>query len=188
MTTLYGAAATGVTLAQAIEAAGVAGGCALLTAPSAYHVARVEGGRCVTEAGSVDLSAVYEARIFTTQVELRWVEAGYAVLLTEDRSLLPPSFDGPVEALSAEAVLDARYLLWGEVKAFTSGWVALGSARIGTLTVPVAAPLHEGRVRLVAREYVVADRVHGNAHVAEERLVGFAPYAVESHPADGAVR
>ncbi|MFI6802169.1 type III-D CRISPR-associated protein Csx19 [Streptosporangium canum] len=188
MTTLYGAAAAGVTLARAIEAAGVAGGCALLTAPSAYHVARVEGGRCVTEAGPVDLSTVYEARVFTAQVELRWVEAGYAVLLTEDRSLLPPSFDGPVEPLSAEAVLDVRYLLWGEVKAFTSGWVALGSARIGTLTVPVATPFPQDRIRLVAREYVVADRVHGNAHVAEERLVGFAPYAVESPMAEGVAR
>ncbi|MFJ2034271.1 CRISPR-associated protein Csx19 [Streptosporangium sp. NPDC087985] len=179
MTTLYGAAATGVTLAQAMEAADVAGGCALLTAPSAYHVARVEAGGCVTEAGPVDLSTVYEARIFTSRVELRWVEAGYAVLLTEDESLLPAFFGERLDELSAETTLDARYLVWGEVKASTSGWVTLGSARIGTLTVPMATPFAQRRVRLAAREYVVADEVHGNAYVAEERLIGFEPYAAE---------
>lgn len=179
MTTLYGAATTGVTLAQAMAAAGVAGGCALLTAPSAYHVARVEGGDCVTAAGPVDLSTVYEARVFTAQVELRWVEAGYAVLLTEHRDLLPAFFGDPLEDLSAETTLDAHYLVWGEVKASASDWATLGSDRIGTLTVPMAAPHAEKRVRLAAREYVVADKVHGNAYVAEERLVGFEPYAAE---------
>ncbi|MGW0587803.1 type III-D CRISPR-associated protein Csx19 [Streptosporangium sp. NPDC002607] len=195
MTTLYGGAATGVTLPQALQAAGVAGGCALLTAPSAYHVTRVQGDGCVTPAGPVDLSTVYEARAFTPKVELRWVETGYAVLLTEDRSLLPAFFGEPLEELSTVATAEAHYLVWGEAGASASGgrpvsggaedsapgWVTLRTARIGTLTVPMAPSSAQKRVRLAAREYIVADRVHGNAYVAEERLIGFEPYAPEEN-------
>ncbi|MEU8037765.1 CRISPR-associated protein Csx19 [Streptosporangium sp. NPDC049078] len=197
MTILYGGAAVGATLPRAVQAAGLVGGCALLTAPSAHHVARVEEHGCATPTGPVDLSCVYEARVFTPKVELRWVEAGYAVLLTEDRSLLPAFFGESVAPLSAVATPDAHYLLWGEVGAPASdggrdsgrvsgkaevaaqGWVTLRSARIGTLTVPMAPFPVKNRVRLVAREYVVADEVHGNAYVAEERLMGFEPYAPE---------
>lgn len=185
MITLYGAAAIDVTLQEALEAAGIAGGCALLTAPSAYHVARVEGRGCATSAGPVDLSTVYEARIFTPDVELRWVEAGYAVLLSEDQSLLPAFFGEPVEALAAVKTLDAHYLVWGEttapvpVTASAPSWATLRSARIGALAVPMVTPFPESRVRLAAREYVVADKIHGNAYVAEERLIGFEPYASE---------
>ncbi|WP_440106038.1 type III-D CRISPR-associated protein Csx19 [Streptosporangium sp. H16] len=193
MTALYGAATTGVTLADALEATGVAGGCALLTAPSAYHVARVEGRGCVTSAGPVDLSTVYEARVFTSRMELRWVEAGYAVALTEDESLLPASFGDPLDALPVETTLEARYLVWGKVvapaqatvspvAASVPGWVTLRSARIGAVTVPMTTPAPQDRVRLTAREYVVADRIHGNAYVAEERLIGFEPYAPETEP------
>lgn len=175
MTTLYAAAACGVTLTEALEAAGVGGGCALLTAPSAYHMATAGGRGCVTPAGPVDLSTVYEARVFTADVELRWVEAGYAVVLTENASLLPVSFDEPVETLTTVAVLETGYLVWGEVTAFAPGWTTLGSARVGTLSVPTTAAPTAGRVRLAAREYVVADEAHGNAYVAEERLIGFGP-------------
>ncbi|MGJ6965167.1 type III-D CRISPR-associated protein Csx19 [Streptosporangium sp. G11] len=189
MTFLYGAATTGVTLADALEATGVAGGCALLTAPSAYHVGRVEGRGCVTSAGLVDLSTIYEARVFTSEVELRWVEAGYAVVLTEDESLLPASFGDSLDALPVETTLEARYLVWGKVTAppptspaaaSVPGWVTLRSARIGAVTVPMTTPATQDRVRLTAREYVVTDRVHGNAYVAEERLTGFEPYAPET--------
>jgi len=189
MTTLYGGAATGVTLPRALREAGLAGGCALLTAPSAYHVTRIQEDGCVTPAGPVDLSTVYEARAFTPQVELRWVEAGYAVLLTEDRSLLPAFFGEPLEELPAVKTAEARYLVWGEAggpvsggaEAAAPGWVTLRTARIGALTVPMApSPAHR-RVRLTAREYIVADKAHGNAYVAEERLIGFEPYTPEEN-------
>lgn len=176
VTTLYGAAATGVSLRAALEAAPVEGGCALLTAPSAYHVARVEGSDCRTLSGPVDLSTVYEARIFTEDAELRWVEAGYAVLLTEDARLLPERFADPVEPLRSVDTGCARYLVWGEAGAPAPGWARFASSRVGALSVPMAAPPAAGRVRLVAREYMVADEAHGNAYVAEERLLGFEPY------------
>ncbi|GGO71152.1 hypothetical protein GCM10012289_36210 [Nonomuraea cavernae] len=155
------------------------GGCALLTTPSAYRVARVEGRACVTSSGPADLSVVYEARAFTADVELRWVESGYAVLLTEDASLLPESFGEAVDPLPAIGTMDAGYLVWGSVTASDAGWTSLASARVGTLTVPMASEPRADRVRLVAREYVVADPGHGNAYVAEERLISFEPYAAE---------
>ncbi|WP_066946570.1 type III-D CRISPR-associated protein Csx19 [Microtetraspora fusca] len=179
MTTLYGAAATGVTLPEALEAARLDGGCALLTTPSAYRIARVEAGGCVGVSGRMDMSAAYEARVFTSTAELRWVESGYAVLLTEDERLLPKSFGERVEPLAAVATLDSRYLVWGAVTSAEAGWTSLTSSRVGSLAVPLAHAGEEDRVRLAAREYVVADREHGNAYVAEERLIGFEPYAVE---------
>ncbi|MEV6981854.1 CRISPR-associated protein Csx19 [Sphaerisporangium sp. NPDC051017] len=179
MTALYGAAATGITLPEALEAARLDGGCALLTAPSAYRLARAAGRGCVTPTGPADLSAVYEARVFTAHVELRWVEAGYAVLLTEDASLLPGAFGEPLDALDVVTTIETRYLVWGTATTSTPGWAMLASARVGALAVPMAAAPETGRIRLAVREYVVADKAHGNAYVAEERLIGFEPYPLE---------
>ncbi|GGO20285.1 hypothetical protein GCM10010116_40670 [Microbispora rosea subsp. aerata] len=179
---LHGVAASGVTLAEALAAGAMTGGCALLTAPSAYHVARVTERGCHTRTGPVDLSTVYEARVFTSEMELRWVEAGYAVMLTEDEDLLAGSSWERLEPIRAIDTIDTRYLVWGTLKEADGGWGTLASARIGTLAVPLpaAAPfVPGGRIRLVAREYVAVDREHGNAHVAEERLLGFEFYDTE---------
>ncbi|WP_214104960.1 type III-D CRISPR-associated protein Csx19 [Acrocarpospora catenulata] len=177
--TLYGAAISGITLAEALDR--LDGGCALLTAPSAYKVATVSGRDCLTKAGPVDLSAVYEARAFTPDAELRWVEAGYAVLLTENKNLLPGSSWEPLEPIEAIDTIDTRYLVWGKVKEADAAWATLASSRVGTLNVPRSAPpaVPQDRVRLITREYVTVDRDHGNANVAEERLLRFEPYRLE---------
>ncbi|MEU1882053.1 CRISPR-associated protein Csx19 [Streptosporangium sp. NPDC020072] len=183
MTVLHAAAVTGLTLPRALEASGLDGGCALLTTPSAYRVASVTGGTCRTPEGVVDLSAVYEARVFTGEAELRWTGES-AVLLAEDRASFPPAFDEEVEDLEALTTLDNHYLLWGVVDDSASpgpGWVALSSSRVGRLTVPMATAVprsegHHRRVRLLTREYVVVGDDHGNVHVAEERLIGFETY------------
>lgn len=186
MTVLRAAAVTGLTLPRALEASGLDGGCALLTTPSAYRIASVTGGACRTPEGVVDLSAVYEARVFTGEAELRWT-GDRAVLLTEDRAPFPPAFDEPVEDLEALTTLDNHYLLWGAVDDSAApgpGWVALSSTRVGRLTVPMPTTVprvegHHRRVRLLTREYVVVGDDHGNVHVAEERLIGFEPYLVK---------
>jgi CRISPR-associated protein (TIGR03984 family) len=180
MTTLYTASIHGVTLAQALVMADVEGACALLTTPTAYSIARVRGGACETPEGQVDLAPVYEARVFTSQAELRWVEAeaGQAVILTEEESLLPPSFLDHRPPVQAVATLATHYLVWGHVAGSRPGWVTLGSRQVGTITLPLAGVAAD-RVRLTGREYVVSDAVHGNAYVAEERLVGFEPYSPE---------
>ncbi|MDX3099973.1 CRISPR-associated protein Csx19 [Nonomuraea angiospora] len=178
MTTLYTACAGNLTLAQALVQAGVEGGCALLTAPATYHIARVHAGVCETPAGVVDLNPVFEARVFTPQVELRWVEAGHAVVLTEEERLLPPDFPDRLDPMRTVATLSAHYLVWGHVTRAASGWVNLRSRRVGTLALPMANVTTDA-VRLIAREYVVTDEIHGNAYVSEERLIGFEPYSAE---------
>ncbi|MFI7449694.1 CRISPR-associated protein Csx19 [Nonomuraea sp. NPDC049714] len=176
---LYTAYADDLALGEALAQAGVEGGCALLTSPAAYRVAKVQASECRTPTGAVDLDPVFEARVFTSQVELRWVESGRrAVVLAEQEHLLPSAFPGRLEPMRAVTTLPAHYLVWGKDAAPAAGWVTLRSRQVGTLALPMAGVAAE-RVRLVAREYVVADEEHGNAYVAEERLVGFEPYAVE---------
>lgn len=168
MTTLFAASAENLPLAEALAA--VPGGCALLTSPSAYRVGLVQDGRCLQPTGPIDVSAVYEARAFTEELELRWTESGHAVVLTESEDLIPAAFTTRIDSLEAEDTLDTRYLLWGVATPLAPGWTTLHSNRVGVITVPVAHAGQE-RVWLAAREYVVADDEHGNAYVAEERLL-----------------
>ncbi|SDG62332.1 CRISPR-associated protein, TIGR03984 family [Sinosporangium album] len=179
MTTLYSAAAHDVALPQTLNTAAFEGACALLTAPSAYHVAKVEDGRCVTPSGPVDLSTVYEARLFTPTAEVRWVGSGAAVFLTEDENAAPPLFTWPLPDVSAVTTFDRTYLVWGSVATAANGWISLRSSRTADLTLPMAQAPGADRVVLTAKEYVVADPEHGNAYVAEERLTGFKPYVMK---------
>lgn len=176
MTKLYSAAAD-MPLRTALSF--VPGGCALLTSPAAYRVARVADGDCVTPAGPVDLSAVYEARAFTEELELRWLD-GRAVLLTENEDLLPGSFE-TIDPLPFVDVIETGYLVWGSATASAGppapGSTTLASRRVGTIDIPVTVPPEQSGVQLVAREYVAVEMRHGNAYVAEERLLCFKPYA-----------
>ncbi|GII91135.1 type III-D CRISPR-associated protein Csx19 [Sinosporangium siamense] len=181
MTVLYSLAARGVSLPQLVESEVPDGACALLTAPSAYHVATVRNGECVTPIGPVDLTPVYEARFFTPDREVRWVESGSAVLLTEEERAPTPIFDRPLPALEAVQTIDGTYLIWGSVGVHTAGWASLRSNRTADPALPMAHAAKGDRVELRAKEYVVVDPEHGSAYVAEERLVGFAP-----HRANGA--
>ncbi|MBO4270947.1 CRISPR-associated protein Csx19 [Microbispora triticiradicis] len=185
---LHAVTASGATLAEALEATGLDGACALLTTPSAYQVARVTGHTCVTRSGPVDLAAVYEARVFSPDVELRWMESASAsaVVLAEDERLLPDSFGDRLDPLPAARTIEARYLVWGAVQAAMDGWATLSSARVGVLDVPALTAVRDGRVRLAAREYVAVDPQHGNAYVAEERLLGFEPYQASEREVEGA--
>ncbi|NJP97984.1 hypothetical protein HCN51_52650 [Nonomuraea sp. FMUSA5-5] len=179
MTTLYTAFTQDVTLAEALAKADMEGACAFLTTPTAFSIARVRGGTCEMPQGRVDLAAVYEARVFTPRAELRWMETeGHAVVLTEEEGILPPSFSEHLPPMQAVATLPARYLVWGHASSPRPGWVTLRSREVGAITLPSPRSATD-RVRLTAREYVVADTDHGNAYVAEERLVGFEPYSPE---------
>lgn len=172
MTTLYAASAENLPLPEAL--ATVPDGRALLTSPSAYRAGLVRDGRCLSPTGPIDVSAVYEARAFTEHLELRWMEPGHAVLLTEREEAIPAAFTTRIAPLNAVTTIQTRYLLWGSATPLAPGWTTLRSSRVGVITVPVA---HTGRerVRLTVREYVAAD-AHGNAYVADERLIRFEPY------------
>lgn len=186
---LHSAARDDVTVEQAIEAAAPGDGVALLATPYRYHVARMKDGLPRLRAGTVPLGDVFEARIFDGTAELRWLHTadghGRAVLLTEDATALPTAFDERLEPVEALETLSGTYLLWGRAADNRDGWTTLATPRIGTFTVPVTAGTGT-RVRLVTREYIACDPAHGNAYVAEERLLRLEPTPTPTNAEDTA--
>jgi CRISPR-associated protein (TIGR03984 family) len=157
---------------------------ALISTPDAFYVARItDAGFEVIERGAqapslADLSRAYEVRAFGHKAELRWTragDAGEAVLLADghlaDTDDSAPAFERTIDTL------ERSYRLWGEPPktpvVTPSGWSALTTGRIGLLYVPFPGASSDGVV-LKAKEYVVKG-ASGNAVVAFERLVGFAP-------------
>lgn len=153
------------------------GSVALLSTPRTYHIALVSAsGGVKTRKGSVRLEDVFEARFFDECAELRWVNIadgrGTAVFLTEDAAVLPA---GSGERLPDVVATDTRtgaYLLWGRSAGSVNGWTTLSSERIGTIDIPAEIPA-EQHAHVVTREYIAQDPDHGNAYVAEERLLRF---------------
>lgn len=167
-TTLHVAVRDGLTFTEAMESA-PDDGFALLTTPWRYQITTTADARRSAPQG------VFEARAFNEHTELRWLgdtgDRGRAVLLTEDPVALPATFakPGPVEAIGTEP---GGYLLWGKAVDASDGWTTLTTERIGSLRVP--GDFSRGaHVALATREYIARDADHGNAYVAEERLLSF---------------
>lgn len=181
MITLHARAHHDITLGDALALAGFDGAVALLSSPHEHTVAHVTGGHCCTRNGDpYALHAVFEARAFDEDQELRWLcesgTRGRAVLLGEDGDKLPPAFPIVVPPLAAEETLEAHYLLWGRPQPPQhDGWTTLHTPQIGTLDVPVPTPSQDRRLRLAAREYISVEPDHGNAYVSEERLLRIEP-------------
>ncbi|MDT3440479.1 CRISPR-associated protein Csx19 [Pseudofrankia sp. BMG5.37] len=153
--------------AYAMGRSDLTGAVALLCTPVEYLVARVDAtGGCNGSEGPLPLDDVFEARVFTADVELRWVrrgDVGEAVLVGEGVVGGAPSVETDV--------IDSWYLLWGEHDEradVPDGWRALSAARVGVLWIPTDLT-SGGRARLRVREYVGYDRF-GNAYVLDERL------------------
>jgi len=174
----------------------MAGATALLSAPGAFTIARVDDqGQCVDADGPIDVNDVFEARVFTPDRELRWVrrgDSGQGALLGESVGSLDPGAanrtgGGPMPDLEPSEI---GYLLWGTPSPDADdgmGWRTLSAARIGSIRVPGSWPDQPDRRldRLVlrAREYIGTD-TDGNAHIVDERLVAI----VGGTFADGDIR
>lgn len=124
---------------------------------------------------------IFEARIFTPECELRWLNEnngrGRSALISE-RGDLQQLIDLGWQLNPALAYLESlpqQYLLWGQKTevAASEGWQKLASARIGTLKVPLQQEIAKNkRVYLKTKEYVgEIDRDNGNVAVIEERLI-----------------
>lgn len=183
---LHSRAAEPVSLKDALAHARLTGAVALLSTPRSFLIAAVrDGHRCTTpeEPAGTPLDDVFEARVFTPHTELRWIatgpSAGRAAVLTEDEAHLPTGpFTEDITPLTAIDTIESRYLLWGRPLAThpaPDGWTTLHTPRIGTLHIPTPAgtppPGADDRMQLVAREYVCTEPRHGNAYIAEERLL-----------------
>jgi CRISPR-associated protein (TIGR03984 family) len=124
----------------------------------------------------MNLTSVFEARVFCETAELRWLndpgleQRHRAVILTEQELPLPDDWRMEQQT-GVIGKLDQTYLLWGEGtdRAWGNGWSELATARIGALQVPVADVSANQRVLLHSVEYVV-EADHGNAVVFDERL------------------
>jgi CRISPR-associated protein (TIGR03984 family) len=155
------------------------GAIGLFYSPQSCQFGRVFGSNVTDEKNnSLVFGAIFEARIFNADGELRWLKQpdglGQAVLLTRDEL---PSGSKKVEGIIE--VIKSQYLLWGEgIKRKTENWSFLSSARIGTLAVPIANIKPNKRVSLNYIEYLKIADDHGNVVVAEERLIGLSEYNI----------
>jgi CRISPR-associated protein (TIGR03984 family) len=176
VTILHSRAADSISLADAIRAAVLDRSVAFLSSPGRYQVAEVRDSACHGPVGLCSLDEVFEARAFNPEAEMRWLHVdsglGRAVVLAEDERALPTAFGQPLSPLVAAEVLPQRYMLWGRpTPPRHDGWISLYAARIGMLEVPLTASGSGRRAYLTAREYISVEQDHGNAYVAEERLL-----------------
>lgn len=198
MAILYGRASENITLLQALEKCRdvLAEAIALLYAPTHCLFAQVSdaSNQAVellnANGQAIDLTDIFEARIFNPTAELRWLNdnngSGKAVLLSEDAAISAYLATSIVEVPNLELAglpeqslqnfLDQTYILWGRGMQQTPanlsrGWSRLASARIGKLDVPIENVKHPQYVKLKVREYLQTVDEHGNVAVVEERLI-----------------
>jgi len=127
-----------------------------------------------------DHANVYEARVFNTAAELRWLGnpggKGKAIVLTDEP--VCSNVFLPTDDIDLYHTMPNRYLLWGsgtdKADDTLEGWSVLFTARIGRLDIPCPGIPHHHRAILQTVEYLAVDREHGNAFVIDERLLGFA--------------
>ncbi len=179
-TALYGRTTESITLSNAISICQpvLQNGVALLYTPARCHLAKlISQGTCVdAHSQAIDYGAVFEARIFTPDYELRWLNhtggLGRAVLLCDRQAITAEYLQEKVDDFLIVQTIPQQYLLWGEGVAHTAdeGWSTLATARIGQLAVPQAGAGQGKCAYLNSREYLAAGDF-GNIAVVEERLL-----------------
>ncbi len=200
--TLYGRARNDLSLQEALEAARPMfegrQAIGLFYSPRSCIFARLEGEHLRDHKGrQINLAEIFEARIFSRDAELRWLNQaggkGRAVLLTQAELSSACKANLPEDvSFVALKTLDQTYLLWGEGTTIKSdnGWSLLTTARIGRLEVPLDGVAAKDRVHLHVLEYLAEVDAqgkiidagsemateerslrHGNVAVVEERLL-----------------
>jgi len=159
---------------QALE-----GAIALLYSPQSCTLARLAPDGTLRDAGdlALDLSDVFEARLFNAVCELRWLNrlagVGDTALISEIAQQALTGF-AAIDAPDCEC-LSQQYLLWGERarnQPSAESWQRLADARIGKLDIPLAQKFtQEQRIYLKTCEYLAPADNYGNMAVIEERLV-----------------
>lgn len=179
-----------VTLSELLDIAGEVvgpGAVGMISSPTGHDLVRFDGGQLTTSAGAVELAGMFHLRLFTPDVELRWVHTssrrGTAVALSESGT---SPVGWTVASAAVQEVLDGQYALWGRrfEPLGTNGWCRAVEGRIGWIDVPAATPTTSTRdwpeefLALRFREYLTSDEF-GNATVLDERLVGFVVAGVQ---------
>jgi CRISPR-associated protein (TIGR03984 family) len=159
-----------------------AGAVALVYSALRCGFARLDGTTLVDSKSNLIGGDAFEARVFNGDLELRWLQSrfdggvrcGRAVLLHETPAL------GGEPRSDIIHTLERQYVLWGQADppaaSLAPGWSSLSTARIGALAVPLANIPQSRRVILRAREYMAQEHGHGNAYIADERLLCLSVY------------
>ena len=123
---------------------------------------------------------IFEARIFNSDCELRWLHEhngkGRSALIFEQIDLQKriSQIWRNNDHLQYLESLDRQYLLWGQKnnKVTSEGWQKISSARVGTLSIPLEQEVVKNkRVYLGTKEYLKEIDTSCNVAVMEERLV-----------------
>lgn len=123
----------------------------------------------------VDLTGVFELRLFNEKTELRWwheAEGKERCQLLTNEILLQEAKAGTHEQ---------QYLLWGEsIGDSIKGWTQFAEARIGSFWVPVdgITAANKRRACFTATEYL-REYQDGNVQVHDERLTGIKLYPLK---------
>jgi len=137
---------------------------AILYSPKKCHLALFDGAKFVDENDKeINVSNVYEARIFNPDKELRWLASGENITLTDVYLKNEKDFVDTV---------DQKYLLWGQSTGKSNeNWTQFAEARIGAFFVPIPNVADKGYAQFTAVEYL-KEFEDGNVAVFEERLTG----------------
>lgn len=183
----WSAPAVPVTISELLDVAGDVlgpGAVGMISSPTGHDLIRFGGGQLTTSTGPAEVAGVFHLRLFTPDVELRWVHTGSrrgtAVTLSEHVGC-PVGWTA--DSAAVEEVLDGQYALWGRrfETLGTGEWCRAFEGRIGWIDIPAATPAAStvpGRdwpeefLAVRFREYSTSDDF-GNAAVLDERLVEF---------------
>lgn len=127
----------------------------------------------------IELTTIFEARLFTPEAELRWLKTGpeqqgRAVVIAESEMAELEGFHALEQAFKqAFSPVEQTYVLWGEADpkspSLANDWSLLATARIGRLPVPL---IGKGDYAVLnSLEYLDCDD-YGNSYIAQERLIG----------------
>lgn len=139
---------------------------AILYSPGKCYLAIFDGEKFVDKDGEIFIEDVFEARVFNSQKEFRWLNQtdgkGKYVIISDET--YPKSLEK----------LDQTYLLWGQStgeKSVDGIWTQFAEARIGAFYVPNVSLDEEGYAHFTAVEYL-QEFEDGNVAVVDERLTG----------------
>lgn len=136
---------------------------AILYSSDKCYLALFDGVKFVDEKGELDITRVFEARIFNSEKELRWLNEsggkGVSIVISD------ASFSDAIERNK-----EIKYLFWGKKNGEpANGWTQFAEARIGAFYVP--KEIFSDYAQFTAIEYL-GEFADGNIAVIDERLTG----------------
>jgi CRISPR-associated protein (TIGR03984 family) len=161
---------------------------AMFYSPRRCFLARVANDKTITASSKddppapfLDLSTIFEARVFNHVSEMRWLNDPKGNHTTAVLSETELSFAGKtsVEESGIVGCLSNEYLLWGKnaelepTEQKTNSWTKFATARTGAFYVPIELLTEQEYAQFTAIEYLKEYEEHdSNVAIVDERLTG----------------